>query len=76
MIRAFVNCKKNNWDEQLVDFEVAYNSAISSNKLCSPFFINYGIHPRTIPMEGITSYNPSSKSFMDIVHDTTKFAYE
>lgn len=72
MIRAFANYKKDNWDQNLVDFEVAYNSAVNSTTLRSPFFINYGIHLRIIPMEGITSYNPSVKSFVDVIHDTTK----
>ena len=45
MIRAFVNYKKNNWDEHLRDFMVAHNSAVNSTTLCSPFFINNGIHP-------------------------------
>ena len=27
-------------------------------------------------MEGITSYNPSAKSFLDVIHDITKFTFE
>ena len=39
MIRAFANYKKDNWDEHIVDFEVAYNSAINSTRRCSPFLL-------------------------------------
>lgn len=48
MIRAFANYKKDNWDEHLVDYEVAYNSAVNATTLRTPFFINYGIHSRTV----------------------------
>ena len=50
MIRAFANFRKDIWDEHVVDFEVAYNSAIHSTTLYSPFFLNYGISPRTVPV--------------------------
>ena len=36
MIRAFSNYKKDNWDQTLVDFEVACNSAVHTTRLCSP----------------------------------------
>ena len=76
MIRAFANYKTDNWDDNLVEFEVAYNSAVNSTTLCSPFYVNYGIHPRTIPLEGLTKNNPSAKSFLGAIHDTTKFIHE
>ncbi len=37
MLREFANFRKDNWDEHIVDFEVAYNSAIHSTTLYSPF---------------------------------------
>ena len=40
MIRAFANYKKDNFDEHLVDFEVAYNSGVNATTLCSPFSVN------------------------------------
>ncbi len=76
MIRAFANYKKDNWDDNLVDFEVAYNSTVNSTTLCTPFYFNYGIHPRTIPLEGLTTNNPSAKSFLETMHDTTTFVLE
>ena len=76
MIRAFTNYKKDNWDEHLVDFEVAYNSAVNSTTLCSPFFVNYGMHPKILPTDVVFSNNPTAKSFLDSIYDSTKFAYE
>ena len=58
MIRAFVNFRKDNWDEHLVDFEVAYNSAVHSTTSFSPFYLSYGIASRTIPLQTISSNNP------------------
>ena len=40
MISTFVYYKKEYWDENLVDFEVAYNSAIKSASFCSAFYVN------------------------------------
>ncbi len=74
MIRASANYKKNNWDEQLVDFEVAFKPAVNSTTLCSAFFINYGVHPKLIPLEGLLSNNPTAKSLIDSIHDTSRFA--
>ena len=76
MIRAFANYKKDNWDEHLVDFEVAYNSSVNSTTLCSPFYVNYGVHPKIVPLETVTCHNPSAQSFVEAIHDTTKFAYD
>jgi hypothetical protein len=76
MIRAFANFKKDNWDEHLVDFEVAYNSAVNSTTLCTPFYVNYGIHPKTIPFEAWSTNNPSVEEFLQNIKDSTKFVHE
>ena len=76
MIRAFANYRKDNWDEHIVDFEVAYNSAVNSTTLCSPFYLTYGIHPRTIPIETLASSNPSVAEFLKATVESTKFAQD
>ena len=76
MIRAFANYRKDNWDEHLIDFEVAYNSAVNSTTLSTPFFINYGMHPKTLPIEGVTSLNPTVESFLETIKKTTKFTHD
>ena len=75
-IRAFANYKKDNWGGHLLDFEVAYNCAVNSTTLCSPFFIIHGIHPKLIPLGGLFSNNTTPKSFIDTIHDATRFAYD
>ena len=67
MIRTFGSYKKDNWDEQLVSFEVAYNSVVNSTKFCSPFNVNYVTHPRIVPLETLGSLNSSAKSFVDAI---------
>ena len=76
MIRAFANFSKDNWDEHLVDFEVAYNSATNSTTLCSPFYINYGLHPRIVPVEALATSNPSVKEFLKNMQEVSKFAFD
>ncbi len=76
MIRAFANYKKDNWEDKLVDFELAYNSAVNSTTLSIPLYVNHRVNPRTIPLEGLQTNNPSAKSFLDEIHDTTKFVHE
>ncbi len=73
MIRAFANYKKNDWDEKLVDFDVAYNSAVNSARLSSPFFVYFGIYPRKNPIRRRSLENASAKT--DVIRDTTRFVY-
>ena len=76
MIRAFANYRKDDWDKHLVDFQVAYNSAMNSTTLCTPFFINYGLHPRIVPMEALASNNPTVEEFLKATQDAAKFAFD
>lgn len=72
MIRTYANFRKTNWDEHIVDVEVAYNSAVNSVTLCTPFYLNYGMNPRTIPLETLANDNPSVEKFLKITKDTTQ----
>ncbi len=59
MIRTFANFRKDNWDEHLVHFEVAYNSSIHSTTPYSSFYLKYGINPKTIQIQTLSPDNPS-----------------
>ena len=39
-------------------------------------FLNYGIHPRTIPLQVLSSNNPSVTAFLENIQESTKFAQE
>lgn len=74
MIRAFVNFDKSNWDDNLIDFEVAYNSSVHATTSFTPYFMNYGIHPRTIPIQTLSSDVPAADSFIEKIQNATKQA--
>ena len=46
-LRSYVNYHQDNWDEYLPLIEFAHNNVIHSSTSYSPFFLNYGQHPRT-----------------------------
>jgi hypothetical protein len=71
-LRAFVNHAQTDWVDLLPFAEFAYNNAENSSTKMSPFFANYGFHPRfdTIPHE--EEQVPSAESFLDrlkTIHD-------
>ena len=51
MIRCYVDQNQSNWDTFLVDVEVAYNSSPHATTTYSPFYLNYGFEPKTIPLD-------------------------
>ena len=76
MIRSFVSFDKSDWDRFLVDFEVAYNSSVNATTSFTPFFLNYGIHPKTVPLDIITSENPAAEKFLQNMQEAVKEAQE
>ena len=64
MIRGFANYDKTNWDENLVDLEVAYNPAVHSTPGFTPLFLNYGIHPRATTIDTLSSNSPAADTFL------------
>ena len=45
-IRLYCNYQPDNWTELLSLAEFAYNNAFQTTIKCSPFYANYGYHPR------------------------------
>ncbi|KAJ9515870.1 hypothetical protein QJQ45_008749 [Haematococcus lacustris] len=46
MLRPYLNHYKTDWDEHLAAVEFAYNSSTHVGTGFSPFYLNYGHHPR------------------------------
>ena len=46
-LRAYTDCKQTNWVDLLPLAEFCYNDSVSSSTGSSPFFANYGYHPRS-----------------------------
>ena len=47
MIRCYCDEFLDDWDELLVPLELAYNDSYQSSTRFTPFYMNYGRHPRT-----------------------------
>jgi hypothetical protein len=64
-IRAFCSYDQGNWAELLAYAEFAYNNSVASATGVSPFYANYGYHPRSI--WGIESEprKTTSKNYVD-----------
>lgn len=49
MIRSYVTpLRLDDWDEHLPALEFAYNDAVQSSTGSTPFYLNYGQHPRSV----------------------------
>ena len=48
-LRCFSNYKGNNWTNYLSLAEFSYNNVVQDSAKQSPFFLNYGFHPRHSP---------------------------
>lgn len=68
MLRAFVNARLNNWSDLLPSVEFAYNSSVHASTGFTPFYLNYGFHPKsplsiTTPHQAAVSTKPGSAFF-------------
>ncbi len=73
---AYVNSRHDDWGKYLIDIEVAYNSALHSNTCFSPFYLNYGIEPKTIPIDVVMSHEHRSSDFLKNIQYATKCAQQ
>ena len=78
MLRGLVNHKQNDWDLYLPAAEFAYNNAVHSSTGVSPFFLNYGFHPRvpatllgpvSSPDTDFDAFIASQQSALDLARD-------
>jgi len=61
-LRTFVGQEQDNWVRLLPMAEFAYNNSVTTGNGISPFYPNYGFHPRTLnpPEESEEPVNPAS----------------
>jgi hypothetical protein len=71
-LRQYCNYEQNDWYHMLPMAEYCYNNSVTTATQLSPFYANYGYHPRTNwPIE-MESKNPASKNYahwMTSVHE-------
>jgi hypothetical protein len=64
-LRAYCNYQQNNWNELLPMAEFCYNNCRSGTTKVSPFFANYGYHPRfTQPLGEVTGELPEVSEYV------------
>ena len=80
-LRAFVNSRKDDWQQYLHLFEFAYNDTVHSATKTTPFFLNYGRHPTTVasllnPELPQDLYNGDASKFLSDLHSAISTAHE
>jgi hypothetical protein len=74
-LRTFCNYEQNDWAELLPLCEFAYNNSHATATEFSPFYANYGFHPRSNWPTEYSPKNPGSKLYthwLTTVHDAVK----
>lgn len=68
-LRSYVNFQQDNWVDLLPLAEFAYNNSESATTKETPFYINYGQHPRFDPLAGTvsTTWEHAAQSAQDHV---------
>jgi hypothetical protein len=69
MLRCYVNEHQSDWDTYLFDLEVAYNSSLHAPTTFSPFYLTYGLQPRTIPLDAASSTVPAADDFLKTIQN-------
>ena len=80
-LRNFVSHEQDDWVRLLPMAEFAYNNSVTMGNKVSPFYANYGFHPRTLdpPSENEEPLNPASTAYahwMKIVHEEARRGLE
>jgi len=71
MLRNYVDYNQTNWDQHLVEVEMAYNNSRQVSTGFSPFFLNTGQHPNLPITLAVTAAagnnNPTSEQMLDSI---------
>lgn len=57
MLRTCINYAQDDWDRLLPTLEFAYNDSVSASTTFTPFFLEYGRHPRS-PLSSLAAPSP------------------
>ena len=74
-LRIYCNYQQNNWSDLLSLAEFSYNNAFQASLKCSPFYANYGLHPRfnvEVLRSKVSAQVPAAKDLADrikYIHD-------
>jgi hypothetical protein len=68
-LRCTVSYQQEDWVDFLAMAEFSYNNSVHASTKVSPFFANYGFHPRFSISIPATSVNPSAETRARALHD-------
>lgn len=71
LIRSVVNFDNSSQEENIIDFEVVYNSSVQSTTNLTPFCFNYCIHPETSLTETLKISNPTASDLLKNIEFST-----
>ncbi len=69
MLRSFADHDSTHWDRYLSAAEFAINNCRNRPTGKSPFFLNYGLHPRTPLNLELAAHVPAAKNYVDTLPD-------
>jgi hypothetical protein len=72
MLRAYISSQHDDWDEHLPAVEFAYNNSVNPSTGHTPFYLNYGAHPRvpsTLVNPRPSTSNPTATQFARRIQD-------
>ena len=73
-LRTFINAAQDDWDEQLIYYEFAYNNSINPSTGETPFFLNYGQHPTTPVGHVYDNPSPAAQDFIKNLENSLQSA--
>jgi hypothetical protein len=78
-LHTFINYDQDDWYSLLPLAEFAYNNSVTQATQLTPFYTNYGYHPKTIWTSSKESKDPASKAYVHWIkatHDRTMQALQ
>ncbi|XP_018424228.1 PREDICTED: dynein beta chain, flagellar outer arm-like [Nanorana parkeri] len=70
-LRCYCTHLHDDWSQVLPLAEFAYNNATSSSTQLSPFYANYGFHPKSLPTSSLPSNVPSLEDYLSTLQKTS-----
>ena len=73
-LRTFINYEQDDWFQMLPLAEFAYNNSYTTAIKTTPFYANYGFHPKTMYPTDSDTKNPASKHYghwLKAIHQKT-----
>jgi hypothetical protein len=75
-LRMFTNFQQDNWVNWLPLAEFTYNNAINESTGQTPFYLNKGRHPRTLPTDLTITPGTAAEEFLDNIRKAIEAAEE